>query len=200
MELFETYVLENPYPLLAVMGFVWVVLFVIDGQTGGRVGRRALAAIPLSAAAVLVASYWIETDREAVVRTMDRLAAAAETHEPEAVMSFFELEGGSRGLSAPLSSAVHAHVAYVQSCSARDVEASSVDGDRDRFRVRVRFRVMHRDWGPHVIETNMTLRRLPPPAKAGSWVVIEISEVAEILPGQGNRRTIWPLKMPRLGR
>jgi uncharacterized membrane protein len=82
------YLAENSLPIWTLGAVALTMALVVYLQTRSNRALGAMAAIVVIVAALLALESWIETPREAVERTLYELAAAVESNDVSAAMSY----------------------------------------------------------------------------------------------------------------
>lgn len=95
MDLIHHLLFENPLALWILLGLGAVVAGIVWSRTGSR--RAVAVAVTLAALAVVVGlvAWLVETDREKLIRTIDRMAAAADSGDAEAFIEYLSPDYGN---------------------------------------------------------------------------------------------------------
>jgi hypothetical protein len=174
------YLFENPYYLIGVLALVEFGLVVRYLSDNRPAVTRALGIVPLVAGLLLLPAYWVETDREAIIRTLSETVAAADAKDAEGVLlhvglpdpaasrnewSMREFAGGLR-LGLPYISGCRLH--------APDVEVSGDTATSD-----LRVTVYTAGGGPVVVTADLKWAR-----RGREWTIVGLSQVRR---GAGTR-------------
>lgn len=166
------YLFENPYPLLLALGIVELFLY-LKYRTDSRPGMaKALGVVPLLGAVVVLLALFIETDREAIVRTLSDCVAAADRRDADGVLTHVDLPASpppGNWSAREFAGGVRLGLEYVNGCR---LHMPDVDVGGDSAKSDLRVTVYLSGGGVMVVTANLKWAR-----RGERWKIVDITQI-----------------------